>query len=373
MGWDLSLQRLTLACIGAESWLNVGAWSWFADLELPTPPALKFYELHPPRIELKDVDFRPLCRTFGSTPRSLEVWWDGDLARIIYAADTPAAISPFKQAYKGLDVEGIKETEPSWVKKLEKAPLFFDVEQMHALPFCKFVEKHRGEFLNHLIGSLEGCSPAWLQIVTCAADWGSIAETFANTMDQIVDSIKKGAVHVETGVRQVFGPQSIPVPVSKSYRAPVAHETGSTVGAYGHPLAAEAVQKGQLSGSIVHVRGLVADPSTAAALASAIEAAVKISFDFAVALPYDDPRFLRWLRSRFFPDPTLPLKIHAEGGFVQKWSHELKRGRRTLIPVFCTVPSELACFNCLPTDPELPVRGRGRRRAKKMGKTTTAI
>jgi len=341
---NLSLDALTLQKIGAESWLNLGAWLWSAGAELEKQ-ALKFYELRPPLIPLKQVNFRPLARTFGTIARSLEVWWDGGEARLVYAADSPAALDPLRQAYPGLEVGAIKESEPGWVKDLETPPTFFDLEQLHGLSFCRFIEEHRGEFMDHILGSLEGCAPAWLQVVSVAFNYSPYSEAFANTMDKIVQRIGQGKWHSSLDFKKV----------GDGHYQVDPHEAGSTVGQYGHQIAREAFSKGQLANVAVHVRGLVSDPTTADALSHALTVAVKISYDYAAALPYDDPRLLRFLRARNVPDPTWALANLANGGFTGKWSFRPEAGRRTLIPVFCAVPSELAVFNCLPTDPSLPV------------------
>jgi len=352
---DLSLQTFSLQHIGAKDWLNVGAWSWSADKQTEKLP-LKLYELRPPIISLKQVNFRPLARTSGTVARSLEVWWDGEEARLIYAANSPAALDPLRQAYQGLEAEEIKESEPPWVKELEKPPLFFDLEQLHGLAFCRFIEDHRGELMDHVLGSLEGCAPAWLQIVSVAFNYSPYSEAFANTLDQIIQGVHTGhgsAMFSTKGIEKVrFEPSP--------------HETGSTIAKYGGLISKEAFEKGQLANAIVHIRGLVSDPSTADALSHALTAGVKISYDYAAALPYDDPRLLRFLRTRNLPDPSWPLANLAEGGFTGKWSNEPKRGRRTLVPVFCAVLPELAVFNCLPTDPSLPVSyARPKRRQKR--------
>jgi hypothetical protein len=349
---DLSLMAFSLNAVKTASFMNIGAWSWYAaadeNLKWGFPA---FYELNPPLIQAGTVNFRPLARTFGETPRSLEIWWDGELARIIYATDTPAALTAFRQAYPGLDVNEIKEHEPSWVKTLEKAPVFFDAEQMHGLAFCKFIEEHRGELLNHLIGALEGTGPAWIQIITSAWDFSRYAEAFANSMDYVISKIQEGEPTVKWGM-SAHGP----IPSWRLEKEAKAEYLGSTIGKYGGLISREAVEKGQLASAVVHVRGLLTDPETTKTLPAAVKSGIRVSYDYPELLPYDDARLLRWMRARNYPNPDAPLSNLASFGFIHKWSIDCKRGCRTLIPVFCAVPSELAVFNCLPTDDELPVK-----------------
>jgi hypothetical protein len=82
-----------------------------------------------------------------------------------------------------------------------------------------------------------------------------------------------------------------------------------------------------------------------------------MDYDNAVSIAYDDPSFIRWLRTRAIPDPERFLEI-LTGAFSSDGVRPWGKGRE-FIPVFCLTSSELPIFTHMPTEPSLPVKFAG--------------
>jgi hypothetical protein len=319
----------------AAPMLNKGAWRHYFDLK-PVNVGLKFFELRPP-LEPEKIDYNALGGFFTTTARSIEIWFEDGVARLVASVESAAALAPLRQAYKGIKITPLEKTEPDFVSKLKAQPNFFDVELMHALPFT-FIDRNCGEFLDKLIGVLDG--DAWIEITWMAYNWGAYAEAASNVFTRVSREIRAG-IH-GTAVWPELGKGF----VTKKYDMRSPHE-GTSIHEYGLAIGEECFSKGQQAGLILHVRGLVAGPLD---LINGALSNLKIHYDYASVCPYDDPRALAWLRTRILPDPTMFLEMHAKGGFLQPW----EKGRE-LIPGFCITPDELANFIGFPTSATLPV------------------
>jgi len=332
-----------------------GAWSAYfgADLSAYPSPAF-FYELSPP-LGGKPL-YKPLEALFSGAPRSLEIWWDGREARIVYACEAPAALQPLRQAYPGLAAR-LLPRPPEWPYG---ECVFFDVELSHALPWVWVAPGQEGLLVDRVVAALSGGYPAtWVQLAFMKWDWTWLAEEAAIRWQSCVENAKKGrmalddAAAAEAFMKAVMGRQVVPFPRFKVEAA----SSAATVYQLGERIAQMYREKAHSTPLILHVRGAVAIspssiPGNAKVLEDLLAAAFSVDFelDSPMVILYRDRRALEWMERRALPDPTPFLEMHALGGFLCEWGEG-----REMVPVFCITPQELPVFIHLPTDPALPV------------------
>ena len=313
-----------------------------------TPPKQpgKCYKITPILDPSRQVDLKVLEALAGYTPRSLEIWKENGIARIIFYAENENVVKQLVSAYPGTKYQTIEEIEPSFIKQLKECPVFFSAELLHALPFTKVAHKV-GEFINDLIRILPDNS--WTQIVFVAYDYNKLAEVSAS---KILETIKRWETMerpslTETILKRPKGKFAFGELKTEFKVGPPPELAASTIMQIGPKIAKDYFEKAHAPGIILHIRGLITQPI--GTIAPAFDK-VKINFDSLFPIPFKDPRALRWLRTRSIPDPQPFLEFHAKGGFLKPWG----KGRE-LIPVLCLTPQELPVFVHLPTDPNLPV------------------
>lgn len=338
---------------------HFGAWSAYFGVDLSSYPSPSFfYEVQPPLgVEPR---YKPLMSFYSGSARCLELWWDGELVRIILACETPAAVQPLRQAYPGaafLDVQ-----PPSWTELQggKNHGFTFDVELSHSLPWVWTAPGQEGLLIDRVISALSGgYPPAWVQFAWMRWDWTWLAEEAAIRWQSHVEQVEAGEVRVdeealaESFARSMMGHIVSPVPRLKRERSVNA---AGTVYQLGAKIAQMYREKAHSTPLILHIRGAVAAELPgdvkllADALASAFES-VDFQLDALMVIVYHDRRALEWMERRALPDPTPFLELHAQGGFLCDWGEG-----RELVPTLCVTPQELPAFIHLPADPSLPVR-----------------
>jgi hypothetical protein len=300
------------------------------------------YEVFPPLDPARKPVLAFLEALAGPIPRTLEIWREPDgKIRICVYVENETVLEIWKSAYPGCKFQKMEKTEPEFVNTLKECPYFFSVEQGHALPFTFLDLKQAGTFIDHLIRLMN--VPCWIQIVFQAYHWGDFAEEAATCWQQAVTELTEKKLAPKWEIKS-----GIDVRPSFEYAPASAKLTSTAIVQLGPTIAEQYFEKSHATaGIILHIRGLVAEPTTT--LASAFST-VKINLDGLFAIEFRDARALRWMRARAIPDPAPFLTQHAKGGFLKEWG----KGRE-LIPTLCLTPQELPIFVHLPTDPFLPV------------------
>ena len=297
-----------------------GAFAWYLENVDPEPIPLRFYELRPPKSRA-EANLSSLENLYAAVPRSLEIWRDGDETKIVFGCEDTSPLVFYRRTYPGIEISPAKETEPSFVRSItdEHPPIAFDVELNHGLPFVRYARSF--DLMNNLISALEPGN--WIQIVFSAWDWTNYAETVGMRMGNLAEVMRQLA-------------------------------PGSTMATIGPEIAREFLEKSHGIPIILHIRGLLLRPNQTLAT---VLSNIKMDYDNAFPIAYDDPSFIRWLRTRAIPDPERFLEILADAfssDGVRPWG----KGRE-FIPVFCLTSSELPIFTHMPTEPSLPVKFAG--------------
>ena len=300
------------------------------------------YEVSPPLDPARKPVLAFLEALAGPIPRTLEIWREPDgKIRICVYVENETVLEIWKSAYPGCKFQKMEKTEPEFVNTLKECPYFFSVEQGHALPFTFLDLKQAGTFIDHLVRLMN--VPCWIQIVFQRYHWGEFAEEAAMCWQQAVMELTEKKLAPKWEIKS-----GIDVRPSFEYAPASAKLTSTTIVQLGPTIAEQYFEKSHATaGIILHIRGLVAEPTTT--LASAFST-VKINLDGLFAIEFRDARALRWMRARATPDPAPFLTLHAKGGFLKEWG----KGRE-LIPTLCLTPQEMPIFVHLPTDPSLPV------------------